>query len=66
MKKTQLEKIRDLLTRKEGATSVEISRALPSVSPHRRISDLREAGYTIVKKQDGPLKRYWAKSPMIL
>lgn len=62
---TQLEKIKRLLTRKRGATSVDIALVLPSVSPHRRISDLRADGYTIVKKQDGKLKRYWAIAPEV-
>lgn len=59
----QLDKIKQLLLRKRGATSVDIANTLPSVSPHRRISDLRAEGYTIVKKQDGKLKRYWAIAP---
>ena len=65
VKRKQLDKLRDLLTSQRGATSVEISKALPSVSPHRRIADLRNEGYTIVKKQEGKLKRYWAVSPML-
>ena len=60
---TQVEKLIKLLTRKRGCTSVNIAHTLPSVSAHRRISDVRELGYTILKKQDGKLKRYWAIPP---
>lgn len=59
----QHEKLAKLLTRKTGCTSVDICDALPSVSPHRRISDLKEQGWTILKKQDGRLKRYFGTPP---
>jgi hypothetical protein len=60
---TQLEKLKRLLSRKRGCTSVDIAAVLPSVSPHRRISDIRAEGWTVVKKQDGKLKRYWGTPP---
>jgi hypothetical protein len=60
---TQLNKLKRLLLRKHGCTSVDIANILPSVSPHRRISDIRAEGWTILKKQDGKLKRYWGVAP---
>lgn len=63
---TQHQKLAKLLTRKQGCTSVEICDALPSVSPHRRLSDMKELGWTILKKQDGKLKRYFGKPPVSL
>jgi hypothetical protein len=61
---TQLAKLKRLLSRRQGCTSVDIASILPSVSPHRRISDIRAEGWTIVKKQDGKLKRYWGIAPV--
>lgn len=60
---TQVDKLKKLLLRKSGCTSVDIVAVLPSVSPHRRLSDLKEQGWTILKKQDGKLKRYWGTAP---
>lgn len=60
----QLQKLKRLLLRKRGCTSVDIANMLPSVSPHRRISDIRAEGWTILKKQDGKLKRYWGVPPV--
>jgi len=60
---TQLDKLKRLLSRKRGCTSVDIAAMLPSVTPHRRISDIRAEGWTILKKQDGKLKRYWGIAP---
>jgi hypothetical protein len=60
---TQAQKLKRLLKRKNGCTSVDIASILPSVSPHRRISDIRAEGWTILKKQDGKLKRYWGIPP---
>lgn len=60
---TQHDKLKKLLQRKSGCTSVDIAAVLPSVSPHRRISDLKEQGWTVLKKQDGRLKRYYGTPP---
>jgi hypothetical protein len=61
--KTQYAKLAQLLKRKSGCTSVDICAVLPSVSPHRRLSDMKEQGWTILKKQDGKLKRYFGTPP---
>jgi hypothetical protein len=60
---TQHDKLKKLLLRKSGCTSVDIAAVLPSVSPHRRLSDLKEQGWTILKKQEGKLKRYFGRAP---
>jgi len=48
---TQLEKLKKLLKRKKGATSMEIIQAIGTVSPGKRVSDLRALGLTIEKVQ---------------
>ena len=63
--KTQLERLKVLIQRKQGVTSAEIAKALPSVTPSRRISDLRDAGWTITFKfqDDNKTKIYFGKPP---
>lgn len=61
---TQMLKLIKLLTRKEGCTSVDIAKGLPSVTPHRRLSDLKDKGWTILKKKrNDQLTRYHGKPP---
>ena len=48
---TQLEKLKKLLKRKKGATSLEIIQAVGTVSPSKRVSELRALGLTILKVQ---------------
>lgn len=50
-KESQLAILKTLLKRKQGVTSMEMCDLLPTVTPSRRISDLREQGWTITKKQ---------------
>ena len=50
-KQTQLERLGKLLTRKRGITSWEIIRFVGTVCPHRRLTDLKEIGWTISKKE---------------
>lgn len=59
---TQLERLLSLLKRKRGATSLEIAQGVPTVSPHRRLFELRGKGYTVTKKinHDG-LNVYFVK-----
>jgi hypothetical protein len=47
---SQLEKLKKLLQRKQGATSMEIISIVGTVCPHKRMADLKEQGYTILKK----------------
>lgn len=62
--KTQLQRLAPLLLR--GCTSLDIARAIPSVSPHRRLTDARLAGWEISKKKnkDG-LYVYKGKAPKV-
>ena len=48
---TQLEKLKKLLKRKKGATSLEIIQAVGTVSPSKRVSELRAKGLTVLKVQ---------------
>lgn len=63
--KTQLEKLQKLMLKKSGTTTVEIARTLPSTTPTRRISDLRDKGWTITYKlmDDNVTKIYFGKPP---
>ena len=62
---TQLDKLKKLLLRKRGVSSIEAANALPSLCIHKRISELHlEHGWTILKKQDGKVKRYWGVKPV--
>lgn len=48
---TQHQKLGKLLLRKRGVTALEIVQLVGTVSPHRRLTDLKEQGWTIVKKE---------------
>lgn len=50
-KPTQHQILARLLSRKCGTTAMEIVAQVGTVSPHRRLSDLKERGWTITKKQ---------------
>jgi hypothetical protein len=64
-KQSQMDKLKTLMQRKQGVTSAEIVKHLPSVTPHRRISDLKEVGWTITYKMmdDNKSKIYFGKPP---
>lgn len=47
---SQTDRIGKLLLRKSGATAMEIVQAGGTVSPHRRLTDLRNRGWTIWRK----------------
>jgi len=48
---TQSQRLAQLLTRKRGVTSMEIISEVGTVSPHRRLADLKEQGWTITKTE---------------
>jgi hypothetical protein len=54
---TQTQRIGKLLQRKRGATSMEIIAAGPTVSPHRRLYELKRQGWHIWRVQV-PGERY--------
>ena len=63
--KTQLARLEKLLLKKSGTTTVEIAQKLPSTTPTRRLSDMRERGWTITfkLKEDGVTKIYFGTPP---
>ena len=63
--KSQMDRLKMLIGRKEGATAAEIARFLPTTSPHSKMARLvRKHGWTILKKDrpDGT-KQYFGKPP---
>jgi len=44
---TQYEKLAKLLTRKRGATAMEIVEAVGTVAPHKRLSEMKAKGWRI-------------------
>ncbi len=61
---TQLDKLKKLIQRKQGVMSWEIAQKLPSVTPHRRLADLKEQGWTVTwKKRDDGMKIYFGTPP---
>jgi hypothetical protein len=48
---TQYEKLARLLTRKRGATAMEIVEAVGTVAPHKRLSEMKEKGWAIWRER---------------
>lgn len=48
---TQYEIIGRLISRKRGATAMDIVFSAGTVCPHKRMSDMKAQGWAIVKKQ---------------
>lgn len=48
--KTQYDLIGQLLRRKCGATAMEIIQAAGTVCPHKRMSEMRDRGWTITRR----------------
>ena len=63
--KSQMERLKLILSRKEGATAAEIARFLPTTSPHSKMARLaRMHGWTILKKDNSDgTKTYFGKPP---
>ena len=63
--KTQMERLKVLIGRKQGATAAEIARFLPTTSPHSKMARLvRMHGWTILKKDNADgTKTYFGKPP---
>ncbi len=47
---TQPDRIAKLLQRRNGCTAMDIITAAGTVSPHRRLTDLKNRGWIIVRK----------------
>jgi hypothetical protein len=50
MKSTQYTRLAQLLTHKCGCTSLEIILNVGTVCPHKRMSELKDRGWTITRK----------------
>jgi hypothetical protein len=51
MKRTQYDRLSKLLTRKRGATAMDIVEAVGTVCPHKRLSELKARGWRITREQ---------------
>lgn len=51
MKASQYDRLAKLLTRKKGATAMEVIEAVGTVCPHKRLSEMKERGWDITRKQ---------------
>lgn len=62
---SQMERLKLILGRKQGATAAEIARFLPTTSPHSKMARLtRTHGWTILKKDNADgTKTYFGKPP---
>lgn len=62
---TQYQRLAKLLTRPQGANSAELARAAPSLSIHKRVSEMAyRLGWTITKrKEQGKLTVYFGTPP---
>jgi hypothetical protein len=47
MKQSQYDRLAKLLTRKRGATAMDMVQAVGTVSPHRRLFEMRQKGWRI-------------------
>lgn len=62
---TQNEKLAALLKRKNGCTAFEAAMAIQSTCAHKRISELTDAGWTILKQKVSGKNyhRYFGRPP---
>jgi hypothetical protein len=51
MKTNQYTRLAKLLTRKRGATAMDIVEAVGTVCPHKRLSEMKERGWAIWREQ---------------
>lgn len=65
MKLSQYERIAKLLTRKSGATAMDIASVAGTVSPHSRLSELRNRGWRIWREaiKGKNYGRYFGSAP---
>lgn len=64
---TQHQKLGKLLQRKRGVTAFEIIHEVGTVCPHKRLSDLKEMGWTILRQEIEGQKhgRYFGIPPKV-
>jgi hypothetical protein len=67
MKATQYTSIVRLICRKKGATALEMMHATASTCVHKRMSELKEHGWTITKQQVAgkSYHRYFGAAPKV-
>jgi hypothetical protein len=65
MKTSQYERIGKLLTRKTGATAMDIASVAGTVSPHSRLAEMKRAGWRIWREAIAgrAYGRYFGKGP---
>lgn len=51
MKASQYDRLAKLLTRKKGATAMDIISVVGTTCPHKRLSDMKERGWRITREQ---------------
>jgi hypothetical protein len=51
MKTSQYERIGKLLTRKTGATAMDIASVAGTVSPHSRLAEMKARGWHVTRRQ---------------
>ena len=61
--KSQYDRIGKLIKRKSGATSIELALTAPSLSIHKRLSEMKRKGWTITRKWNGKISTYYGKEP---
>ena len=49
MNRTQYDRLEKLLTRKRGATAMDIVTAVGTVCPHKRLSEMKARGWRITR-----------------
>lgn len=61
----QMERLKIVLVRPQGASAAEIARFLPTTSPHSKMARLtRMYGWIVLKKDNGDgTKQYFGKPP---
>lgn len=64
--KTQCDLLAKFLQRKSGVTAMEIMDLVRTVSPHRRLTDMKQRGWTITKQlvPGTNFHRYYGKAPV--
>jgi hypothetical protein len=62
---TQFQKLSKLLLRRKGVTAWEIVQIVGTVCPHKRLSELKAAGWTITKQlvAGENFHKYFGKMP---
>lgn len=61
----QIRKVEKMLQRPQGCTMMELIKECATVSPSRRLSDLRDKGWTITKRKVAGKNyhRFFGKAP---